>query len=452
MPSRCGDLAEAFRWMEKGKSRSLVDLMAVGVQRLPAKTARSGRLAAALRRLREEVGWLERRLDRAESGEAEASETRTGELRGELRARERELVAAVRRVEVADREYGSLQVTAAVEPEAVQAALPVQATLIEYFVAGGRLSAAVVRRDALEFVTLGDMVKLEEEQSSLRFQIGKFRQGDGLPAELRGFANQAVQARLRSLYGRLVEPLEPWLAGHHLFVVPHGSLHWLPFHALDSGEGCLLDRFTVSYAPSASVLLLCAERRTSAAGPPLVLGVADEKAPLIEREARAVAEALPGSTLLLGDEADEESLRRLSVDARFVHVASHGFFRSDHPMFSALKLGGGRLSVLDLYGLDLNAELVVLSGCSTGLSEVRGGDEQVGLSRGVLYAGARALVSTLWDVHDESTALLMGGLYRRLAAGETPAAALAGAARELRQSYPEPYYWAPFMLTGWPLA
>ncbi len=252
------------------------------------------------------------------------------------------------------------------------------------------------------------------------------------------------------LYEELVAPLEPHLAGEHLIVAPHGFLHWLPFHALADGDGHLVDRFTVSYAPSATVLQLCAERSAPASGPPLVMGVADEKAPLIEQEARAVAEALPGSVLLLGAEAGVEGLRRLGERARFLHVATHGFFRRDHPMFSAIQLGSGRLSVLDLYGLGLGAELVVLSGCSTGLNVVRGGDEQVGLTRGLLYAGARALVVTLWDVSDESTALMMESLYRRLAGGEPPAAALAGAMRSLRERYPEPYHWAPFMLTGWP--
>ncbi len=119
-------------------------------------------------------------------------------------------------------------------------------------------------------------------------------------------------------------------------------------------------------------------------------------------------------------------------------------------MFSAIQMGDSRLSLMDLYGIRLKAELVVLSGCGTGMSAVSGADELVGLTRGLLYAGARAVVATLWDVNDESTAQFMEGFYRHLLASERPAAALRAAQLELRERYPHPYYWAPFLLVGRP--
>ena len=99
-----------------------------------------------------------------------------------------------------------------------------------------------------------------------------------------------------------------------------------------------------------------------------------------------------------------------------IHVAAHGFFRRDNPMFSAIQLGASRLTVFDLYELDLPSELVVLSGCGTGLGVVEGGDEQIGLVRGLLYAGAQTVVATLWDAQDESTRRFMEAFYRRLPA------------------------------------
>ena len=95
-----------------------------------------------------------------------------------------------------------------------------------------------------------------------------------------------------------------------------------------------------------------------------------------------------------------------------MHIATHGMFRRDNPMFSSIRLGDGPLSVYDLYELRLSAELVTLSGCGTGLSGVVGGDEQLGLVRGLLYAGARGVLLTLWDAYDSSTADFMKALLR----------------------------------------
>jgi CHAT domain-containing protein len=119
-------------------------------------------------------------------------------------------------------------------------------------------------------------------------------------------------------------------------------------------------------------------------------------------------------------------------------------------MFSALELGDARLSLLDLYDLELEVELAVLSGCGTGLSYVQGSDELVGLTRGLLFAGARSVLATLWEVNDESTADLMRLFYGRLATDPRPARALQHAMATLRQTHPHPYYWAPFVLTGRP--
>jgi CHAT domain-containing protein len=117
-------------------------------------------------------------------------------------------------------------------------------------------------------------------------------------------------------------------------------------------------------------------------------------------------------------------------------------------MFSSIDLGTGPLSLFDLYQLDLSAELVTLSGCSTGVNVVRGGDELVGLARGLLYSGARAVMLTLWDAYDRSTATFMTAFYRALAESRTKSAALRFAMREVRAEYPHPFYWAPFVLIG----
>ncbi len=117
-------------------------------------------------------------------------------------------------------------------------------------------------------------------------------------------------------------------------------------------------------------------------------------------------------------------------------------------MFSAIRLGTSNLSLYDLYQLRLPVELVTLSGCATGMNVVVGGDELLGLVRGLLYAGSQSVMVSLWDVQDKTTAELMTSFYARLGDGRDKAKALQQAMIELRERHPHPYYWAPFVLIG----
>ena len=117
-------------------------------------------------------------------------------------------------------------------------------------------------------------------------------------------------------------------------------------------------------------------------------------------------------------------------------------------MFSGIRLGDSYFSLYDLYQLKLPAELVALSGCSTGLNVVAAGDELLGLARGIIHAGAQTSLLTLWDVQDRSTAQLMKYFYGHLASTRNKAEALQKAMHRLRSEYPHPYYWAPLILIG----
>lgn len=282
----------------------------------------------------------------------------------------------------------------------------------------------------------------------LQFQLAKFRRG---PGEAGGFAEPlraATEAHLRALYATLVAPIRDRLRAAHLVIVPHDVLHALPFHALFDGGRFLIDDFTISYAPSASVHRLCWAKPAAWLGGALVMGVPDARTPFIADEVEAVAAILPDSQVFLGDEATSDHLQRLGARSRFVHIATHGLFRKDNAMFSSIRMGDGPLSVYDLYQLQLSAELVTLSGCGTGLSVTVGGDEQLGLVRGLLYAGAGAVLLTLWDAHDRSTADFMQVFYGRVQQGWSKARAAQDGMRALRDRQPHPFYWAPFTIIG----
>jgi len=150
----------------------------------------------------------------------------------------------------------------------------------------------------------------------------------------------------------------------------------------------------------------------------------------------------------VGETAKADLLVRYGGTAGKLHIAAHGVFRSDSPMFSSLKLADTWLSMVDVFNLRLGSELTTLSACETGMSALYGGDELLGLTRGFLYAGTPSLVVSLWRVHDRSTVLLMERFYRELLSGTSKPEALRRAALEVRSRYPHPYYWAPFILLG----
>jgi CHAT domain-containing protein len=117
-------------------------------------------------------------------------------------------------------------------------------------------------------------------------------------------------------------------------------------------------------------------------------------------------------------------------------------------MFSSVRLADSYLNLYDLYELTLPVELLTLSGCGTGLSVVAAGDELLGLTRGLLCAGAQTVLLSLWDVHDRTTADFMSSFYAHLGRGREKAAALREAMLETRERHPHPYFWAPFALVG----
>ena len=155
---------------------------------------------------------------------------------------------------------------------------------------------------------------------------------------------------------------------------------------------------------------------------------------------------------MLRKKASKTSFNALAGDASYIHVASHGEFDAAKPLRSGLILSpdarnDGRLSVSDLYQLQLDAELVTLSACETGLGSVVNGDDVVGLTRGFLYAGASTVIASLWQVDDDATAFLMLRMYEHIQSGGRRDA-LRQAQLETRAKFPHPVYWAAFYLTG----
>jgi hypothetical protein len=437
---------EIFGYIEDAKSRSLRDAF---FERSVAAPVGGGHheLASQIRALREELNWYHHRIEAEELNRGTGWLKRLEELQAELQRCEQAFIRALREMPPGDRVPIGIRDASPDSTERIRAALRPETTLIEYFRTGNRILAVHATRDEVAVVPLTTVSRVRSSLRLLQFQLSKFqldpRYLDRAGASILG----ATERHLYELHQELFAPLA-LKAGGHLVVVPHDALHRVPFHALFDGQSYVADTHDVSYAPSASIYALCSQRSAPPTNRSLVLGVPDERAPFILDEVQAVAGLLPHVDTRVGEHASIAALRQLGSQCRIVHVATHGYFREDNPLFSGVRLGDSFLTLYDLASLQLPADLVTLSGCGTGLNVVADGDELRGLTRGLLAAGARSLLVTLWDVHDRSTAEFMTFFYRNIQAGLSKAAALRAAATELRQEYSHPYYWAPFVLIG----
>jgi CHAT domain-containing protein len=212
------------------------------------------------------------------------------------------------------------------------------------------------------------------------------------------------------------------------------------------GTSYLLDHYEITYAPSVETLHHLPTRRV---GPSLVIGVADELAPLVEHEAAAAASRLRESTSLLGHEATWAAIEPLIAGAAHIHLAGHAVFRPDNPMYSALKVQDRWITAAELLRLELDGSTVVLSACETARTEHTRTAEINGFVRGLLGAGAATVVASQWTADDRATTRFMELFYDHLE-GATPSHAARVAQQRTARDWPHPYFWAPWIVVGRP--
>jgi CHAT domain-containing protein/tetratricopeptide (TPR) repeat protein len=460
---KMGDGEEAFAYAERARAQALLRLL--GNQRLsPARGADPGLLAEA-ETLRAQILGLEREVRAAANEDGAAAARRRAD------ASRKDLEDLLLRLKLSSPEYAALTRVGPVRLDAVRAELSAGTTLVSFFVTDRHSHAWVMTRDGSEVLTLGvDRGRLAKLVERFRREIAA-REETPPPGPERGArvlesdASATGGSAGEDLAQLLLAPLAPHLRTPHLLLLPHDSLHYLPFAALrNPATGrYLVEDFTLSYAPSASVLRLLDRRAGGFEGRVLVLG--DPAVPAVEglpplagarREAGAVAR-LFGTPARLGAGATETILRDHARGVDFLHVAAHNVPVPGDPRMSYLALTpdgrhDGKLEMREIFEeLDLEqVDLVVLSACETALGERTGGDEIVGLTRALLYAGAASVMASLWSVDDDASAALMTAFYVRLLDGEPAAAALAAAQRELLdvEGTAAPFYWAAFTLVG----
>jgi CHAT domain-containing protein/tetratricopeptide (TPR) repeat protein len=318
--------------------------------------------------------------------------------------------------------------------------VPAGEVVLEYFITDSAVWVFVIGDEALE------RIKLPISPAELEQEVRFARYGLSRPGDSR--RQSALDHHLRRLYEVLIGPVKCRL-GRRIVVIPHRFLYHLPFHAILGPDGYLAEEYIVSSAPSLASYALASGGRASRPAPSpctsLIVGWAAPDLPAIESEAQAVARRLPNCTIAFDKSLEE--IRPMLEAATFIHIASHGIFRSDNPSCSLLNLGSDVLTPADMLNLRINADLVTMSACSTGQTYVRGNEVQ-GFVRAFSQWGVPSLLASLWDVNDRATSMLMSRFYDRIQDSSDIADNLRRAMLDVKSEFAHPHYWAPFVLIG----
>jgi len=442
---------EAFDFAERAKSRNFIDLL--GNQDL-ALAETQGELLGRERSARLAVQEAQERLASLNTGDG-----KTVRIQEEITAWEAELVKRRRTYEelltLIQTENAELASLVSVDPwtsNRIQEILPDSTALVEYFLTEQEMFSWILRGDKVIAMSV------EIQETAVAEMIRRFR--------------ETIQAHLsadvegRQLYDWLVKPAEKDLRGiRHIVFVPHGILHYLPFAALLDEDGtCLIERFSISFVPSATVLGYCLEkgdpiRRREEIPNVLALSNPDLGSPLYElpfaeKEVKSLQRTYDEVTPFFGKDVTERIVLENAGAYAVIHFACHGTYEPEAPLFSALLLSpegedDGRLEAHEIFGLRLNCDLVTLSACETGLAQITRGDEIIGLARSFIFAGTPAIITSLWKVDDLATAVMVKRFYRYLRVGNTKAEALRRAQILVKDRVNgHPAAWAAFGLTG----
>ena len=461
----------ALHVSERARARSFLDLLKESEG--DARRSIGSDLLQRQRELRQRVTAKIERQVRLREANPKSAGSQAAAI--ELAALTDELEQIERQIRASNPHYAA-STDSLLHAREIQQLLDRDTVLLEYAVGERRSFLWAISQDAITSYVLPPRSEIEPVARQL-LELMKDR-----TAAVRNAA--LVDETLRQLSEMLLRPVADRLAAKRLVIVSDGILHYVPFAALP-----LCDRFELISVPSASTL--AALRRQNASRPPAskalaVLadpvfrhedprtssqmmasaqrdGASLARLPFTRREARAILAFVPATARKEAFDFDASRATALGSDLaqyRIVHFATHGFFNTEHPELSGLVLSlvdrngkdqEGFLLTSDVFGMKLNADLVVLSGCRTALGREVRGEGITGLSRAFLFAGASRVAASLWKVDDAATAALMTHFYRGLFVEKLPAvSALRAAQATLRRDerWSSPYYWAGFVLQG----
>ena len=445
---------EALYTVERTRSRSFVDIL--GTKELKISNNNNSQTVKEIQEIDSKINTLQRKHTTI-AMVPEGQKTRMISLEKQIESVDKDRLKLITQLKKVNPEFSDLLSVTPSNTAEIRSYLSRKDLIIEYYHCGDSISPEGISYNLFIFLITKDRISLknvpvlaivlDDKISNLRSLLTD--QYSEL-AGLRGFSEE--------LYKLVLLPLINEVENYkNIIIVPHGSLHHLPFAALYDGKEYFGDKYNITTLPSGSVLKYVLKKRKSNRGSILALGNPKTNlAPLkeAEREVDAISKLFEKRKTYTGRNARESVLKNNLAGWDVVHLACHGLFDPDHPELSYLALTSdkeydGRLALHELFGLDLSGtSLVTLSACSSGKGKVSSGDDIVGFSRGLIFAGTPSILATLWEVDDKSTREFMESFYRHYTSGRSKAESLRKARIEIRRKYPHPYHWAPFVLIG----
>jgi tetratricopeptide (TPR) repeat protein len=301
--------------------------------------------------------------------------------------------------------------------------------LAEFVELEGELTAVTLHHRRLRRYELGPLAPVTEQLEWLRFALTRLANLPGRAPQRPSILDGALTSA-QAIDEQLLRPLANDLGDRELVIVPTGALHDLPWSSLPSLHGR-----PVVVSPSAAAWWALQKPRRRR---PKVVLVAGPRLRHATAEIGALGDLYPDPLTLTGRAASASGVLDALDGATVAHLACHGRFRSDSPLFSSLELADGPLSAYELQQLRRAPELIVLSACDLAVSDTHPGDELLGFAAALLDMGARTIIGSVMPVADSLTKRLMLDLHRRLIAGATPAPALAEAQAAVSARQPAP--------------
>jgi len=456
-----GRYDEAYNYMERSRSRAFLDLLASA--RFSSKKAMDKETQRKDSEYQNRLSILRSKLMKDYSNET---------LKAELAKLEAQYEKFIKDVNEKNGEMASLISVKALKLKDVQRLLPNGNSIIEYISTDDKTLAFLVTKNDLKVFEIPIKKKdLNKKVNDILIPniSNKRRRPESVIEEGAGGSEaseseissnrQKFIASSKEFYDLLIKPVSGDIKTKKIIIIPYGSLHKVPFVALNDGTEYLIDKYSISILPSASVLEYL--KGKGGTNNNRLLAFADPKTDAVplyyaETEVAEIKNLFSNNKIYSKGNATETNFKNSSGNYDIVHMACHGEFNDTSPLLSCLLLSkdgsnDGYLRLNELFGLDLTeANLVTLSACETGLSKVKGGDDLVGMSRGLIYAGAESILASLWSVDDKSTAILMTKFYENWKSGMTKAEALRQAQVHLKsmEGYEHPFYWAAFELIG----
>jgi CHAT domain-containing protein len=435
---------EAFELFERSRSRALADLLAS--RKLGLARPEEQKLYTELTVLRTEIADSQSRLfELASQSDAVKNGPLIGALQKQIQALEDQNRKVVTRMASEAPRLQNLMISTPASLKTLQASMReehyemVQYLVLEHAVIVWHIAADSVSVRNVFLPRTELMAKVSALRTSLSDPRGRFD-----------------ETTARELFLYLIEPILPRMRGERLIVVPHEDLQYVPFQAFQNpADGRFLgERFQITYAPSASVLLDL--RRSPGLSGGRLLAIADPGIAAARQEVEAIAKLFPSPTKVVTDDlARKSDVKAWVRDFDVIHFSVHGKFDAAEPMLSYLSFarGGGedgRLTAAEMFGLPLDkSRIVVLSACETGRAEATHANEIQGMVRALIYAGAATLVLSYWEVDSEATALWMQTFYEAARSRPLPEAARVALSKvKSNPAYSHPYYWAAFAMVG----